>query len=253
MDRLTVQTPDGVVTVKAKNLTGPALAEPVDWVFVATKAYNAQGAAAWFPFLCKNNAPVAVVQNGVEHRERFAPYVSPESIVPVIIDCPVERQEDGTVRQRGPVRMNVEAGQLGQEFAQLFAGANAQIEQTGDFVTAAWRKLCINSAGALSALTGRPAGVLQEEAMSEVARQMVAECVAVGRAEGAHLDGATVREVLDAYRAQPLDSVNSMLADRLAGRTMEIDARNGVIVRKGEKHGIKTPLNQMAAALLQAL
>jgi 2-dehydropantoate 2-reductase len=44
-----------------------------------------------------------------------------------------------------------------------------------------------------------------------------------------------------------------MLADRMAGRTMEIDARNGVIVRKGEKHGIPTPLNRMVVALLQAV
>jgi 2-dehydropantoate 2-reductase len=253
MDRLTVKTPEGVVTVRARNLTDPALAVPVDWVIVATKAYDAKGAAAWFPNLCRINAPVAVVQNGVEHRERFAPYVNPERIVPVIIECPVERQEDGTVLQRGPARLHVEAGGLGQELAQLFEGSNAQVDLTGDFVTVAWRKLCVNSAGALSALTMKPAGVLRDEAMAEIARQMVAECVAVGRAEGAHLGEDTPQQVLDGYRAQPRDSINSMLADRLAGRPMEIDARNGVIVRKGEKHGIETPLNQMTVALLQAL
>jgi len=47
--------------------------------------------------------------------------------------------------------------------------------------------------------------------------------------------------------------VNSMLADRMAGRPMEIDARNGVIVRRGGKHGINTPLNRMLVALLQTL
>ena len=61
------------------------------------------------------------------------------------------------------------------------------------------------------------------------------------------------QQVLDGYRAQPPDSVNSMLADRMAGRLMEIDARNGVIVRKGEKHDIGTPLNRMAVALLKAI
>jgi hypothetical protein len=60
-------------------------------------------------------------------------------------------------------------------------------------------------------------------------------------------------QVLDAYRAQPADSINSILADRLAGRPMEIDARNGVIVRKGEKHRIRTPSNRMVVALLHAL
>jgi 2-dehydropantoate 2-reductase len=34
---------------------------------------------------------------------------------------------------------------------------------------------------------------------------------------------------------------------------MEIETRNGVIVRLGEKHGIATPLNRMAVALLKAV
>jgi 2-dehydropantoate 2-reductase len=252
LDKLTVKTPEGVVAVKARNVTDPALAEPVDWVLVATKTYDAEGAAAWFPALCKENAPVAIVQNGVEHRERFAPYLHPEGILPVMIDCPVERQPDGVVHQRGAAQMKAETSVLGNEFAQLFAGSPAQIELTNDFLSAIWRKLCINSAGALSALTRKPAGVLRDQALGEIALGIVAECAAVGRAEGAQLDDSVAQKVLDGYRAQSPDSINSMLADRMAGRPMEIDARNGVIVRKGEKHGISTPLNRMAVALLLA-
>jgi 2-dehydropantoate 2-reductase len=111
--------------------------------------------------------------------------------------------------------------------------------------------LCINAPGALNALTMKPAGVFQDAALGRVAMEMVAECAAVGRAEGARLDGNVAQQVLDGYRTQPRDSINSMLADRLAGRPMEIDARNGVIVRLGEKHGIATPLNRMAAAVLE--
>lgn len=253
LEGLTVKTPEGVVTVRAANATDPALAGPVDWVMVATKTYDAAGAAAWFPSLCRDGAPVAIIQNGVEHRERFANYLPPERIVPVIIDCPVERKEDGSVHQRGAARMQVEAGRKAREFAELLAGSNAQVELTEDFITAAWRKLCINSAGALSALTMKPAGVLRDEALGGVAREIVAECVAVGRAEGAHLDDGTAQRVLEGYRAQPPDSVNSMLADRMAGRPMEIDARNGVIVHKGERHGVSTPLNRMTVALLEAI
>jgi 2-dehydropantoate 2-reductase len=253
LDGLTVKTPEGIVRVTAKNVTDPARAEAVDWVFVATKTYDAQGTAAWFPSLCRKNAPVAVFQNGVEHRERFAAYVNPELILPVVIDCPVERQPDGSVVQRGVARIQVEAGRLGKEFAQLLAGTNAQVELTDDFITAAWRKLCVNSAGALSALTMKPAGVLRDEALGKIAVGMVAECVAVGRAEGARFEESMGQQVLEGYRAQPTDSINSMLADRMAGRPMEIDARNGVIVRKGDKHGISTPLNRMAVALLKAV
>ena len=44
---------------------------------------------------------MAVLQNGVEHRERFAPYVPLESILPVIVDCPAERKSPERIVQRG--------------------------------------------------------------------------------------------------------------------------------------------------------
>lgn len=250
--QLTVTMPDGVVSVKARNVAVPEDAEPVEWVMVATKAYDAEGAARWFPALCAEGAPVAVLQNGVEHRERFAPYVEQARLLPVVIDCPVERPADGEVRVRGAASMRVEDTGLGRAFAALFAGSPAKAEPVADFVTAAWRKLCINSVGALNALTLRPANVLCDEAMGRLAVAMVRECVAVGLAEGAQLSDSLGEEILAGYRAHPSDAVNSLLADRLAGRRMEVDARNGAVVRKGEKHGIPTPLNGMAVALLEA-
>jgi 2-dehydropantoate 2-reductase len=33
---------------------------------------------------------------------------------------------------------------------------------------------------------------------------------------------------------------------------MELDARNGVIVRLGKKHGVPTPMNAMIVGLLRA-
>jgi 2-dehydropantoate 2-reductase len=66
------------------------------------------------------------------------------------------------------------------------------------------------------------------------------------------MDDSVVESVLSGYRAAPPDSVNSMHADRIAGRPMEIEARNGVIVRVGRKHGIPTPLNALFVELLEA-
>ena len=218
---------------------------------VATKTYDAKGAAEWLRRLAANGAPVAVIQNGVEHRERFSPWVEQDRIVPVVIDCPVERQRDGAVLQRGAARMKVEEGRLGREFAELFTGSRADIEITEDWNSAAWRKLCVNAAGALNALTLKPAGVFGIDAVGRLAVEMVDECAAVGRAEGAQLAEDVGQQVVNGYRAHPKDSVNSMLADRMAGRQMEIDARNGVVVRLGEKHGIATPLNRMAVTLLR--
>jgi 2-dehydropantoate 2-reductase len=195
---------------------------------------------------------VAVVQNGVEHRERFAPHVSAEKIVPVIIDCPAERRAPESVHQRGPAELFIQANEPGRSFASLFDGSAAQITLTADFLSAAWRKLCINSAGSISALVGKPAGIFRDEAIGQETLEIVRECAAVGRAVGALLDEDLPQKVLAQYRNYPVDSVNSLLADRLAGRPMETDARIGAIVRCGKQHKVPTPRNSLLLALLEA-
>lgn len=253
MPSLLVETPDGNVNIRAAFVNDPSEALEVDWVIVATKAYDVPGAAKWLEQLTANGAPVAVLQNGVEHRERFAPYVSAERILPVMVDCPAERQAIDRVRQRGVMHLKVPDCAIGRGFVELFAGTTADAAVVSDFQSVIWRKLCFNSAGVLSALLLQPAGVVRKEALGEVALEIIRECAAVARAEGAQLEENVPEVVLAAQRAAPADSINSMLADRQAGRPVEIDARNGVTVRLGRKHGIATPANSMAVALMEAM
>ena len=250
---IVVETPGGEMLLDATIVASPEHAPVVDWVMVATKAYDVAGAARWLERLCVKGAPVAVLQNGVEHRERFAPYVAADRIVPVIVDCPAERKSPERIVQRGGMSLKVPEGALGAEFVELFAGTAADAATVPDWVTVAWRKLCHNSAGVLSALLMKPNEVMHGEAIGEAALEIVRECCAVGRAEGAVLSDAVPDEVLAAYRKAAPDGVNSMLADRLAGRQTEIDARNAVIVRAGKRHGIATPNNAMAVALMEAM
>ncbi len=114
-----------------------------------------------------------------------------------------------------------------------------------------WRKLCGNAPGILNALLLQPTRLMRDEQMAELVREITRECAAVGCAEGASLEPDVVESVLRGCQNLPPDSVNSMHADRLAGRPLEIDERKGVIVRLGRKHGIATPYNQMAVALLE--
>ncbi len=250
-DRLEVETPTGRIGATPRVLVDEAAAMPVDWILIATKAYDTEGAAAWLARLRRADTRVVILQNGVEHVDRFAPYVSREWLVPAVIDCPAERTAPGRMRQRGPSWIVVPDSAHGRAFVPLFARTNFDVS-TGDFTTRAWGKLCINAPGAISAILMKPTGVIQVGAIAELTRGIVRECVAVGRAEGAKLDDEIVEQVVDGARAAPADSINSLLADRMAGRPMEIDARNGAVVRFGRKHGIPTPLNEMAVALLIA-
>ena len=251
-DSLEVKTPERVIVASPRILTDRAQATPADWVLVATKAYDSAAAATWFATACDSRTRVAVIQNGVEHVERFAQYLPRDRIVPVMIDVPASRIAPGRVVQRGPTHIAVPSGANGTAFVSLFAGLDLDIVESSDFSSASWKKLCLNSGGAVCAALLKPAGIVHHDGVAELICAIVRECIAVGRAEGATLDDSIADGIIERMRRGSRDAANSMLADRRAGRPMEIDARNDVIVRLGRKHGIPTPANALMVALLEA-
>ncbi len=252
-DRLIVDVPDGrVLEATPRVLTEPADASPVDWVITATKTYATEGAARWIARLLGPETCVGVMQNGIEHMERFAGLVPRERTLPILIDISAERSAPGRIRQRGGGVVTVPEGELGERYAALFEGTPLAPVRTADFLSASWRKLALNSGGVVNALTLKPAGVVHDEKIAALVRAIVAESAAVGRAAGATLADSFPDDVVARYRAGAPDAVNSLLADRLANRPLEIEARNGIVVRLGERFGIPTPLNAMAVAVLEA-
>lgn len=251
-ESLEVQTPEGVIRASPRVYTDDAHMKPVDWVLVATKIYDSDSAATWFVTACGPRTRVAVIQNGVEHIARFEKHIDRERIVPVMIDLPADRVSPGRTVQRGPAHIVVSRGRNGADFVQLFAHTTFDARETDDFTTAVWRKLCLNCAGAPSAVLMKPQGIVHQPGVAELMRNLVRECVAVGRAEGAKLEDSIPDEIVERALRGAKTNGNSMYADRVSGRPMEYDARNGVIVRLGRKHGIDAPMNALMVSLLEA-
>jgi 2-dehydropantoate 2-reductase len=251
-ETLVLDAPGGRIEARVPVLTDPADVRPADWALVCTKAYDVEGAAAWLQRAAGPATRVAILQNGVEHVERFEPFAARERLLPAVVSIPAERTAPGRILQRSDGAIVVPAGADGDSFVRLFAHCPIAVSTTADFLTAAWEKLALNCTGAVNALVLKPNGVVNEPGVAGIMRALMEECIAVGRAEGARLDDELAERVLEGCRNGPPESVNSMHADRLAGRPMEVDARNGVIVRLGEKHGIATPLNALLATLLKA-
>jgi len=252
-ETLVVDSPFGSLTSSPKVITDPATASPVDWILISTKTYQIEDAADWILPLSHADTRVAVIQNGVEHLANLSPYVSADRIVPVIIDCPAERREPGKILQRRPVLMTVPNTSSSSTFASLFPAEGFETRLTDDWNTAAWKKLCINSGGAVSALLNQPANVVREENAANIMRILTRECIAVARAEGAQIEDSIVEEIIAGQASATEGAMNSIHADLVFKRPMEWDARNGVIVRLGKKHGLATPFNEMAVFLLKAL
>ena len=233
--------------------TEPGEVRSVDWVILATKTYQVAAASKWFESLCDDTTKIAVTQNGVEHVSNLAPFFDVNRVIPVVIDCPAEHTGPGQIFQHGDAFMTVPSDKNGARFAALFDDPGVEVKLTEDWVSAAWMKLCTNCAGAVSAIANRPVNVAREPRAAATMTALIHECIAVGRAEGAVIDDLVVEVVMASQRGAADGAMNSIHADRVAGRPMEWSARNGVIVRLGEKHGIPTPGNRMIADLLSLI
>jgi 2-dehydropantoate 2-reductase len=253
VDSVVVERPDGSeVVIDVPLLTdATAVDGPADWVLLAVKAHQTDGAAGWLSALCTPETTVAVLQNGIDHVERVAPLAGGADVLPVVNWCPVEPVSPGRVRQRDALRLAVPDGTAGEAFAELL-GDGAEVTVGGEFALEAWRKLCVNAVSGVMALAGRPAEIFVLDDVLAVARALAYECAAVARAEGVALSDEDADELIAWLEALPHDAGSSILTDRRAGRALEWEARNGVIGRLGRRHDVPTPVADTVAALLHA-
>ena len=252
-DTLVLDTPEGTLRAQVEILSDPAAARPVDWVLLAVKTYDvAEAARRWLPALLGPETRVAALQNGLEHAALLEGHVPAARVLPSVQMLPAERVGPGHLRQRRPGALSVPTGADADAFAALFEGTAIPVHRDPAFEVALWTKLAVNAAGAVSAMRLEPARVVHAPGAADEMRALVAECVAVARACGVELPAGLPERVVEGARAAPPETSNSLLADRRAGRPLEIDARHGVIVRLGLAHGVPTPENARVCAVLGA-
>ncbi len=172
----------GPVCTDPGQITGP-----VGVVLLALKATQNDDAGRWLARLCDEHTIVVVLQNGVEQVEQVQPHCLSSTVIPGIVWYGAETQPEGWVRLRTDVRLVLPTGPAAAKIADLLNGAGCTVECDPDFTTAAWRKLLVNALAGLMVLTGRRSGMFRRDDLAALARRYAAECLAVARAEGAHL------------------------------------------------------------------
>jgi 2-dehydropantoate 2-reductase len=256
LERFVLERPEGTVDTALRTLTDPVQAKPADWVFVCTKAHETPSAAPWLARLCASSTRVAVLQNGIDHVARVAPYVGGATVVPVLVYYNGERLAADHVRIRhaGDYDLVVADDSGGHAFAQLLDGTALRVVLSPDFTTLKWRKLLLNAvANPITALTLQRQAVLRRDDVQALCLAILEEAVAVGRADGARLANGEAARTMATLLTYSPELGTSMYFDRLAGRTLEVDALTGAIVAAGERHRIATPLNRALLTLLRAV
>lgn len=245
---------DHETEVPARIVTDPALLpDGLDWVLLATKAHQIPAAEAWLVAAVGPGTGVVVAQNGVRHAERLGSLVRRDAVLPAVVYINAEAEGPGVIRHRAGGVMQVPDVPLAERLAQrVFTGGELRL--LTDFGTAAWTKLCVNTAAnSLTTLTGRRLEVLRRDDVAQLALSIMYEAVAVARADGARVPDGLPEFTVRRLRGQPPGAGTSMLYDRLAGRPLEHEALIGAVVRIGAEYGVPTPTCAAVLPLLAAL
>jgi 2-dehydropantoate 2-reductase len=225
---------------------------PVDVVLIAVKDTQNEQAGGWLARLCDEHTVVCALQNGVEQVERVGRFCPSSEVVPAAVWISAEPTPEGWVRVRAPARLVLPSTEAAESLAELFRGAGIAVELDPDFNAAAWHKLLVKAVVGFMVLAGRRSGMFRRDDVAALGRRYLAECLAVARAEGANLGDEVIDEIVGMLAKAPEDVTTSMLTDREAGRRLEWDIRNGVILRKARKHGLATPISEVIVPLLAA-
>lgn len=221
----------------------PLLDRPVDVLWVATKAIQLEAALTLAPVDRVGEAVVIPLLNGVDHvgllRSRY------RDVAAGAFRGETERVSPILIRQSSPfLRVDLAGAEAVQSELRR---AGIECHACDDEFSLLWDKLAFLAPLALatSALDA-PLGAAREDPRFVGCRE---EALAVARAEGAQVDGDTVRRL---HEGAPASMRSSMQKDLTAGREPELDAIAGPILRGGQQHGLPTESTQQLADQVRA-
>lgn len=189
------------------------------------------------------------VQNGVENPEVLRRHLPRVAGAVVYSGC--RRVDPVTIRHTSNGFLVCEDA----DASEWLTAHGVPCRHVPDVRPAQWRKLMGNVVeNSLTAILHSRVGPIHAcRSLDPVIDAALAEVVAVARAEGVALDDDLVEQVHAGLRSLPPDNGTSMLWDLEAGRPLEVDAITGVVVRKGDGHGVPVPTVRTLDALLRFL
>lgn len=191
-------------------------------------------------------ALVLCLQNGVDNAERLRAVLPGHEVAAAVVYVATEMAGPGHLRHNGRGELVIEPAARSEAAAQALTAAGVPTEISDNVRGALWAKLILNCAyNALSAVGRIVYGELvRRPGIPEVMRDVVAECLAVARADGVNVPGdveAAVRRIAETMPGQ----YSSTAQDLMRGKPSEIDFLNGYVVRRGDALGVPVPANRV--------
>ena len=257
---LRIESPHGNLHVRDALFTDtPAAAGVVDLVLFSVKSYDTEPAAQAIAPLIGDMTVILSLQNGIDNPEKIARLWD------------VRRTLAGVVyigaQILGPAVIFHSAGGkivFGQQHAEdraaaelierTLSGAGISCSISEEIQKVQWTKLLWNAPFcAISSLCrANVKQILESEPLKKLAIDCMAEVQAAALTQNIVFPESLFEETL-AFSAGLDNFKPSMLQDLLAGKPLEYEAFNGIVVKRLRQAGKAAPVNQCFYALLQQL
>lgn len=138
-------------------------------------------------------------------------------------------------------------------FRMLFERAQVPVEAVPEFEREVWRKALVNAAiNPVTAVRGVTNGELLNEPARMEALELLGEALAVARAAGFGFTSEELTRDFERVVRATASNRSSMLQDLDRGRSTEIDAISGEILREAARHGLDLPATRAIVAAITA-
>jgi 2-dehydropantoate 2-reductase len=233
--------------------TQASAAQGAKLVLFCVKSTDTETAGAELkPFLLADTV-LLTLQNGVDNADRLRAIV-PQEVAAAVVYVATEMAGPGHVKHHGRGELVIEPSPSSADMARTLIEAGIPTEISENVRGALWAKLILNCAyNAMSAIAQLPYGKLVEcDGVTDVMRDVVAECLAVAQADGVTVPGdvdAAVRKIAETMPGQ----YSSTAQDVARHKPSEIDHLNGYVMRRGVARGVPTPANRVLHTLVKAI
>jgi len=260
-DGLAIEEKDGsTATIRVKASSKPNDVGTVDLIVNFVKCYHTEAAiAAAMPMLGDNTA-ILTLQNGWGNADRIAAAAGKPRVMVGLTYHSGTLLGPGRVKHSGIGLTTV--GELDGAQSQRLEAAVAAFRKAGIETTPSsriideiWKKLALNvcTLPTSALLRFQAHELIQQEGTIALMRGLLAEVVAVAKAQGINLDYAERWQAIAKLLEQAIGARASMLQDVEANRQTEIDVVNGAIVEAGKRDSVPTPLNEGMVWMVKSL
>ena len=224
------------------------------YALVLVKSWQTERAANQLKDALASNGLAVTLQNGIGNRETLMRDLGLGRVSLGVTTTGATLLGPGLVKIGGEGILSLEQNQALGPLEAALRSSNFNLQIVDDVQSLIWGKLVVNAAiNPLTALLQVSNGeLLSHPKARRMMGKLARETAEVAAAEHVHLPFNNPVDAAEDVARKTATNYSSMFQDVLRGAPTEIDAISGAVMKRGAKHGIKTPYNKACWTMVRA-